>query len=206
MSRSVVLPLGLFVIGASIAGAQPAPSQSALEEGQPLVRVHRPREVGGGNQTWSFVQDARGVIYAGTNGAVLEFDGATWRRIALDNVGSARSLAIDTSGRIFVGSASDFGYLAPDAHGTLHFVSLKDKLPEADRAFNDVWRTWATAEGVYFQTERVIFKWAGEKVTQIRAPSRFGRSSLVDGKIYLPTRESGLNVLEGEAWVIEDPE
>ena len=130
MSRSVMLPLGLFVIGASIAGAQPAPSQSALEEGQPLVRVHRPREVGGGNQTWSFVQDARGVIYAGTNGAVLEFDGATWRRIALDNVGSARSLAIDASGRIFVGSASDFGYLAPDAHGTLHFVSLKDKLPE----------------------------------------------------------------------------
>ena len=68
MSRSVVLPLGLFVIGASIAGAQPAPSQSALEEGQPLVRVHRPREVGGGNQTWSFVQDSRGVIYAGTHG------------------------------------------------------------------------------------------------------------------------------------------
>ena len=203
MSRSAVLSLGVFLISASLAQAQQAtlpPTPATVEEGRPLVRVHRPREIGGGNQTWSFVQDARGVIYAGTNGAVLEFDGANWRRIGIGGVGSARSLAIDSAGRIFVGSANDFGYLAPDAHGALQFVSLKEKLPEADRDFNDVWRTWATPSGVYFQTERVIFKWVDDRLTLIRPASRFNRSSLVDGKVYLTTSEGGLNVLEGDTF------
>ena len=76
MLRSVVLALGVVVVGAGAAGAQaPPPVTPTLEEGRALVRVHRPREVGGGGQTWAFVQDPRGVIYAGTNGAVLVFDG-----------------------------------------------------------------------------------------------------------------------------------
>ena len=104
MLRSVVLALGVVVVGAGAAGAQaPPPVTPTLEEGRALVRVHRPREVGGGGQTWAFVQDPRGVIYAGTNGAVLVFDGGRWRRIPLGGVGSARSLAIDATGRVWVG-------------------------------------------------------------------------------------------------------
>ena len=66
--------------GAAHAELTAQPSRHA-EEGRPLVRSYRPFEVGGGTQTWAIVQDSRGVIYAGTNAAVLEFDGASWRRI-----------------------------------------------------------------------------------------------------------------------------
>ena len=78
----------------------------------------------------AIVQDKRGVIYAGTGGAVLEFDGASWRRIPLSSlVTVARSMAIDDNGRIYVGAVDELGYLEPDAKGELQFVSLLDKLP-----------------------------------------------------------------------------
>jgi signal transduction histidine kinase/CheY-like chemotaxis protein len=206
MRLPVYVSLTLLLSSAALAqrpAVSPEPASGAIrhpEEGRPLIRVYRPREVGGGNQTWAIVQDSRGVLYAGTNGAVLEFDGASWRRIPLDNSGSARSLAIDKAGRIFVGSTSDFGYIEPNERGEMAFVSLKDKLPPGDVQFNDVWRTWATDEGIIFQGERGIFKWADGKLSVILPASRFNRSSMLEGKVYVPMPESGLNVLEGETF------
>jgi hypothetical protein len=107
-------------------------------------------------------------------------------------------MALDASGRIYVGSASTLGYLAPDEHGDMAFVSLVPRLPEDARSFNDVWRTFVTTDGVFFQTERAIFKWARDRFTIIKPASRFNRPSLVDGRIYLTMPETGLNVLEGD--------
>ena len=71
------------------------------------------------------MQDRRGVLYFGTNAAVLEFDGVSWRRIQIgENAGSVRALAIDDNDRIWVGSVGSFGYLAPDAGGVLKYVSI----------------------------------------------------------------------------------
>ena len=83
--------------------ATPRAALRNAEEGRPLIRTYRPAEVGGDGQIWSIVQDRRGVIYAGTNGGVLEFDGATWRRIKIGLGATARALAIDDTGRIYVG-------------------------------------------------------------------------------------------------------
>ena len=78
-----------------------APVKRSAEEGRPFIRGYAPMNVGGNGQFWAIVQDKRGVIYAGTGAAVLEFDGASWRRIPLGSlVGVARSLAIDDTGRI----------------------------------------------------------------------------------------------------------
>ncbi len=94
--------------GAARAELPAQPSRHA-EEGRPLVRSYRPFEVGGGTQTWAIVQDSRGVIYAATNGAVLEFDGASWRRIPTTLNGSVRALAIDATGRMYVAGSQIAG-------------------------------------------------------------------------------------------------
>ncbi len=109
-----------------------------------------------------------------------------------------RSLAIDDADRIYVGAVGDFGYLEPDASGRLLFRSLRDRVPENARAFNDVWRTFVTPSGVLFATEQVIFRWASDAVQVLTAPSRLNRASLVDGQLYVTLPESGLNVLEGD--------
>ncbi len=168
MTRSVVFALGLVVTCAAVPAAQspgattPPPQTQARhpEEGRPFIRSYQPAEVGGNGQIWSILQDSRGVIYAGANSGVLEFDGATWRRIKVGVSRTVRGLAIDAAGRIYVGAVGTFGYLAPDAQGELQFVSLKTSLPAAERIFNDVWRVVVTDDGVLFQTEQAIFRWA----------------------------------------------
>jgi signal transduction histidine kinase/CheY-like chemotaxis protein len=207
MMRRAVISVGLVVLCALPAiarqAASPAPpagpaSPSPFEEGRPFIRVYQPLEIGGGSQTWTMVQDRRGVMYFGTNSAVLEFDGASWRRIPVGaNAGSVRALALDSDGRIWVGSVGTFGYLAPDATGALKYVSISDRLPKDTPAFADVWRMFVTPDGVMFQTARAIFLWSHDKFSIINAGSRFGRSSQVDDRIYVPTPEAGLNVLEG---------
>ena len=127
--------------------------------------------------------------------------GVRRRRLASDQggaSGSVRSLAIDESGRIYVGGGTTFGYLVPDEQGELQYVALDSRLPQEARKFNDVWRTFATKEGMLFQTERTIFRWAHESLSIIPAASRFNRASLVDDRLYLTTPEAGLNVLEGD--------
>jgi signal transduction histidine kinase/CheY-like chemotaxis protein len=167
------------------------------EEGRPLVRSYRPFEVGGGTQTWALVQDSRGVIYAGTNTAVLEFDGASWRRIPVTSTGSVRALAIDATGRIYAAGSGALGYLEPDAAGALRYVSLLDRLPPNTPSFNEVWRVFCLADAVWFQSESALYRWANNAMTVVPAASRFNRSSSVDNRVYVPTPESGLTVLEG---------
>ena len=198
--------LGLVLACASAALAQATPAGPASapatrhpEEGRPFVRRYAPAEVGGNTQVWAIVQDPRGVIYAGTNSGILEFDGATWRRIKVGLSQTVRAMALDRSGRIYVGAEGGaIGYLAPDGHGDLQFVSLSDRLPEAEREFS-VYRVFVTEDGVFFQGEEALFRWAHEKMTTIKPGSRFNRASLIDGRIYLTVPESGLNVLEGES-------
>jgi signal transduction histidine kinase/DNA-binding response OmpR family regulator len=177
--------------------AAPAIAARSPEAGRPFIRVYRPLDVGGGSQIWSIVQDKRGLLYFGIGEAVLEFDGATWRRIRLETGGVGRSLDIDKNGRIYVGSSQDLGYLAPDSKGEMQFVSLVNRLPKNSPPLSDVWRTFVTDDGVLYQTERGIFRWANDTMTLIAAPSRFARASLVDGHLYVVTPETGLNVLEG---------
>ena len=108
MNRSalIVAVLALATVsGSAAAGNSPAPAKAASvrhpEEGRPFIRAYQPLEIGGGSQTWAILQDRRGVMYFGTNGAILVFDGANWRRIAIAASGgnSIRGMVEDADGR-----------------------------------------------------------------------------------------------------------
>jgi len=195
-SRSALL-IGLCLTAAPLFADTGTPS-TKHEEGRPLIRAYGPAELGGDNQNWAMGQDARGVIYVGSQAGVLEFDGAFWRLIETPRLDTVRSLAIDDSGRVYVGSVGDFGYLAPDAAGRLRYVTLTDKIPAGTPPFADIWRTFVTPDGVVFEGPEIMFRWANGQMHVITPASRFNRASVVDGKVYLSTPENGLNVLEGD--------
>ena len=134
---AVHIPVGLgaWLVGAGlvalvgVAAAQTSPEASqaparapvsdvttrSAEEGRPFIRGYAPVNVGGNGQFWAIVQDKRGVIYAGTGAAVLEFDGASWRRIPL-GVARRRSPGRSpstTPAASTSASVRDLGYLAP---------------------------------------------------------------------------------------------
>jgi signal transduction histidine kinase/CheY-like chemotaxis protein/ligand-binding sensor domain-containing protein len=189
--------------GSATPGAAPAPATANSirhpEEGRPFIRAYQPLEIGGGSQTWAILQDRRGVMYFGTNGAILVFDGATWRRIAIAASGgnSIRGMVEDADGRIWVASLSTFGYLSATEAGDIKYVAVSDKLPKGTPAFADVWRMFVTPDGMFFQAINEIFLLSHDTFTVIPAKSRFGRAQQANGHIYVGTPEDGLNVLEG---------
>ncbi|MDZ7305348.1 MAG: GAF domain-containing protein, partial [candidate division KSB1 bacterium] len=176
-------------------------AQTRNETGRPLITTYRSSEIGADAQSWAFVQDARGVMYIGTAPGVMEFDGASWRMIPVANKTFARSLAIDGNGRIYVGASADFGYLAPDAVGELHYVSLLPQLSEAQRRFNYVWTTIVTPQGIYFQTRERIFRFtplehnAGDEKWQVKVwepRGAFGYAFWRNGAYYVQQNGVGL--------------
>ena len=97
-------------------GQEPVAPELWFESGLPYIYNYSPKEYGGFIQNWSVIQDRRGIIYVANNDGLLEYDGVNWRRYE-DNgkLRSILSLAIDSAGVIYVGTAEDFGYVMPDS-------------------------------------------------------------------------------------------
>ncbi|MGH8240063.1 MAG: hypothetical protein ACREXP_24040, partial [Steroidobacteraceae bacterium] len=183
---------------ASASGEQLVKARLEREAGAPLSRTFAPTEYGGSAQNWAVVQDLRGVIYVGnTEDGVLEFDGSRWRRIPVDNGGPVLSLAVDASGRVYVGGVGEVGYLAPDSEGRMRYVSLTERIAEADRDFADVFKTYATSDGVYFCTFRRIIRIAGDRVTVWNGAPALHFAFHVHGTIYVREVGKGLMRLSG---------
>jgi signal transduction histidine kinase/CheY-like chemotaxis protein len=173
----------------------------ALEVGRPVIRKYLPREYGALEQNWSIDQDDRGVMYSGNSLGLVEYDGASWRLITVPNKSTVRSVVNDGHGRMYVGAVGEFGYLSPDASGSMQFVSLLPKVPAEFRAFGDVWRTLVGRDGVYFQSQQYLFRWADGTIRTWKPASRFYRASVVDGSIYIGQPETGLLKLVGDSFV-----
>lgn len=139
--------------------ATPSAAPQQAEVGMPLLRHYPPQEYSGAPQVVSIVQDRRGVLFFGIADAVLEYDGVTWRKIRVPGFG--RSLALDAAGKIWVGTVTNFGWREPDAHGTLQYVSLVEKIPAEQRRFNDVLQVLPTSQGIFFQSAARLFRWDG---------------------------------------------
>ncbi|MFA5781063.1 MAG: adenylate/guanylate cyclase domain-containing protein [Bacteroidales bacterium] len=129
------------------------------EIGLPLICNHPPKEYKAFSQNWGCVQDSRGVLYFANGDGVLEFDGAHWRVIRIANKSSARSVAIDIDDKIYVGSASEFGYLATSKTGGLKYVSLLNKFDPKNRKFNYILNIYIVKSGVYFMAGEKLFRW-----------------------------------------------
>ncbi len=179
----------LFVIGV----------HAQQESGLPFLRNYDPKEYNAGEQNWSIVQDTRGILYIANNNGILEYDGVSWRTIETANRRVVRSLALDSNGVIYAGAMGEFGFLASDSLGLLQFTSLVDKVPSDDRDFADVWKTYATPDGIYFQTSDKIFYWSAGKIRVHKAKTSFHASFLVNNRLYVRQRQVGLMQLAGDS-------
>src|SRR5687768_363922 len=85
------------------------------ELGQPAVQAFTSRDYDADPQIWAIATDARGLVYLGNKGCVLEYDGAAWRRIPIGNTIYVRAVALAPDGRVYVGGVDELGYLQEDA-------------------------------------------------------------------------------------------
>ncbi len=151
-------------------------------------------------QNWSVAQDNRGVIYVANHAGVLEYDGAEWRLVKVAESNTAFSIASDSTGRIYVGSREEFGYLVPDSAGTMIYKSLMDQVNPNDLGFGIVWNTAVTSKGVFFQSHHRLFRWDGEQIDVWSSDVRMHTSFVVHDDFYVRKDSIGLLSLQGNAF------
>jgi len=174
-----------------IASPQAIYSQLNPELGLPLIKSFSMEEYEAHGQNWAITQDKNGVMYFGNTMGVLEYDGNSWRLHPFTSI--VRSIEADDAGCIFIGAQGDFGYLKPDSTGTNQYFSLIGRLSETDREFTNVWKTYATTDGVYFSTVSHLFRWKNDSI-RIWYPGDhpFGWSFMIRDTLYIQKRGVGI--------------
>jgi signal transduction histidine kinase/CheY-like chemotaxis protein len=169
-------------------------SALAQEIGQPPVRLVNPPDA---DQTWSLLQDKRGIILFGQSLGIWEFDGSEFRKLNAE-VRAARVMNADPTGRIWVGGSGKFGYLEPDAKGSLSFVSLKPHFPKDLGDFTDTWQIVHTPEFHYFRAYQYLFRWDGKNMRVWKPKGRFQGLAYHQNKIYVMDDAVGIQELVQE--------
>ena len=167
--------------------------------GLPFIRTFTPVDYRAGIQNWNILQDTRGIIYLANNYGLLEYDGSEWETYRVSNGSKVRSLALDNSGRIYVGCQGDFGYFFPNQQGRLTYTSLADSLSAEFRNFDETWSVFIDEETIYFCTFTRIYRYAKGSFTVIETGNPLELSFYVNRQLYVLVKNLGLTILEGNA-------
>ncbi len=140
-------------------------SQNYDETGIPFIRNYTTKEYNAGPQNWDIAQDNNGLMYFGNgDNGLLEYDGTSWETIPISCNSVARSIGIDSTNRIYIGSVGDFGYLKPDSLGALIYHSFLKEYPQIDTNFTDIWNISITKNGVYFLARDILVRYHKNKI------------------------------------------
>lgn len=171
------------------------------EAGLPYRRIYSATEYGGDQQNWDIVQDRRGVMYFANQNCLLEYDGVTWRQIYTGDRLSVRSVAIDSSGRIWMGAALEIGYFSPDAIGNLQYASLLPHVPSHIREAADYWRAAVTEMTIYMQTRNFLLRFdpSSNALTTISSESGFDKFIMFGNTLYIRKNGVGLMRMQGDS-------
>lgn len=158
------------------------------------VTNYTTREYGRGYQAvnYAIILDNRDIVYSGNANGILEYDGSDWKFIRVRLGAYVTSFSKDPQGTIFVGSQNEFGFLAPDMTGSMNYYSLSDSLPEADRFFTTIWKTYILENRVFFQADENIFIYENGKIQIIYPETSFHTSFVLNNKFYVRERLKGL--------------
>ena len=150
--RGISLTLALFIGPALSAAPDP-------EVGAPLVRAFKPREYQGSPSVARVLpHPATGelLLLAGT--FLHIYNGTTWTALQTDTPG-ARCLALDASGRAWLGGVDQLGYAERDALGAWRFQPLSEKLPAEHRKLGRIWDCVVQPDAVWFATDTKVIRW-----------------------------------------------
>lgn len=150
----------------------------------PPVRNYSVSKYKAGNQNWSIAQGEDGRMFFGNNKGLLVYDGARWQLHELPDKNAARSVYVDTDGRIYTGSFEEFGYFEVDNKGLFTYTSLSDLVTGYTFNNDEVWTIHRYQGEIYFQSFNSFFIYDGKRVTvgeSGRAPLYFFSSG---GELY----------------------
>ncbi len=154
-----------------------------------------------GTQTWDIEQDAQGRMYFANNEGLITFDGTFWKTHALPNKTIMRSLAIDKTGKIYVGGQGEIGYFSADNSGFLRYTSLISLLPTSQTTFADIWDIEISGESIFFRATDRIFELKNKSISIFPPISEWQFLKQVGGKVLAQDRQKGLFIYKKGSWI-----
>jgi len=152
--------LPTLIISLLLAVASPAGGRGIKNIGIPAIRNFPRGLYRASTQNWSVVQDHRDFLYFANNDGLLEYDGTYWVLHQFVEPALTRSLATDGKGTLYAGMVNEFGMVRPDARGKLQFTSFRQGLQGFPNDLGDIWRVFATPEGIFFQSFSYLFQFS----------------------------------------------
>lgn len=147
----------------------------------------------------TLAQSPDGLIYAGDQSGVLEFDGNQWRRITTPGSGVVTALGLAPDGAVVIGGNETLLVLSRSEHGFLG-VSPKQPWPaQALRGLGHVWEFGTAHNRWCVRTEPALLCVDPDGPFRIDAKVRFGRLFVVDQEIYVRSVDQGLMRLNGRS-------
>lgn len=156
MTRRLLAALTLLLM-LVIQSLGPCGAANALH-GAPLMRRYTSLDYDAPPQHWSITTDDDGRVYVGNAAGVLRYDGQRLDLTRIPGGDPVRKVVIGADQRIYVGSHDTFGWLQPEPGGSLIYRELLTAvgLKGAARNVGTIWQVLATADGMYFRSERTL--------------------------------------------------
>ncbi len=176
-----------------------ATSLLRLNAGVPDIINFTTKDYNGHSINYDIAQDTNGVIFVGNAYGVLEYDGSSFRKVALSDGKSAISLGQDANGNVFVGSSSELGYLSKDSLLKTTYKSLKHLIP-GNPEINEVFKTLWYEGAIYFASPKAVFRYKNEKIEVVEG---FNNETLIDevqivkGELLYWQADKGLGKIKG---------
>ncbi|HVW95332.1 MAG TPA: triple tyrosine motif-containing protein [Mucilaginibacter sp.] len=169
--------------------------------GIPTIRNYTHTDYNAAAEIWDTAQDRNGILYFANDDGLLSFDGSYWKIYQMPNRAAIKSVAIDSTGRIYCGGQDEVGYFFPDHDGILQFHSLKALLPKKAQQFADIWDIVLYKNEVFFRTIECIFELKGGTMKTYDAPGGWRLLTRAGTHLYAVDKDSGLLNFTGHEWV-----
>lgn len=164
----------------------------------PAVRNFTRRDYRSGTQNWAIVQDKNNIMYFANNNGLLVFDGKNWKTVPIRYGTNVRSIAYDGNDRIYASTFNEFGYFSRShTNGTIEYHSISGPLQITHAGSNELYNIHIDNNFVYFQGEKNIYKYDGEKAERIEFNHKIETSALVHRNLFVAGQNAGLFMLTG---------
>ena len=177
MKRSIIFILSVFGFFALIG------------QELPPIQAYAPELYKAGSQNWNISQNDSGVIYVANNEGLLSFDGSHWRLYPSPNASILRSVFVHNN-VIYSGAYMDFGYWNSQPDGSLHYVSLVDKLGFKMLEDEQVWNINHYKQFVVFQSlnRLIIYNQVTNSLSTLNPPTdTILKAYFIDEDVYIQT-------------------
>ncbi|MDB5137306.1 MAG: transcriptional regulator [Mucilaginibacter sp.] len=175
-------------------------ANAQISIGTPTIKNYSHTDYNASTEIWGVNQDKNGILYFANNDGLLTFDGSYWKIYPLPNKASIKSIAIDPSGKIFVGGQDEIGYFFPDKDGILKFHSLKHLMPLKARQFADIWNIVIFNNEVFFRTIECIFEFRDNEIKTFDAFGGWRLLTSAGSQLYADDKDEGLMIFKGGQW------